>query len=36
MNSAVYDRAGYDLAAPGLCLDLRACGYHVFNVTVPA
>jgi len=34
LGPAVYDRAGHDLAVPGLYLDLPAWGYHVFDVKV--
>ncbi len=33
LSSAVYDRPGDDLLAPGLYLDLAGWGYHVFEVT---
>jgi len=32
MGTAVYDRAGADLARTGLYLDMPAWGYHVFAV----
>ena len=32
-NGASYDRAGNDLAATGLYVDLPPWGYHVFEVT---
>jgi hypothetical protein len=32
LGSAIYDRAGADLAAGGLFLDLPPWGFHVFDV----
>jgi len=36
MGPATYDRAGNDVTAQGLYLDLPPWGYHVFEVTIPA
>jgi hypothetical protein len=36
MSSALYDRNGSELLSRGLYLDLKAWGYHIFEVSVPA
>jgi hypothetical protein len=36
MSSALYDRSGNDLLSGGIYLDMRAWGYHIFEVTVMA
>ncbi|HTQ27293.1 MAG TPA: alpha-amylase family glycosyl hydrolase [Puia sp.] len=36
MSAAVYDRKGNDVLSTGLYLDLKAWGYHIFEVTAPA
>ena len=33
MSAAAFERAGHDLQARGLFLDMPAWGYHVFDVT---
>ena len=36
MSDAIYDRQGNEVLSGGIYLDMPACTYHIFEVTIPA